>query len=138
MSWIVNIVTEDGGDVTRSKMRVSPYEFTLATRAKWEAIISDENVVIGEGRVEVVDIEEVLVQRDSLAMPCAFTQHPIVSVLKLGVKGGARSVECDRVIDRAYVTGLQSGEILKGDLLAVINVFPIMFTRVAETPVAIE
>jgi hypothetical protein len=138
MSELVNIVSRDKGVVTTKKVRAAPYEFTLATRAKWEMIIADENVVIGEGKFDVVKIKEVNIEKDSLAIPCAFSHHAIASVIKVGVKGGAKTVESDRVIDKAYVIGQQTGEIKKGDLLAVINVFPIMFTREAKSPVIIE
>lgn len=138
MSEIVNIVSRNNGVVVTKKVRAAPYEFTLATRAKWEMIISEEDLVIGEGKFEVVKVKEVTIEKDSLAIPCAFSHHAIASVIKVGVKGGAKTVESDRIIDKAYVLGQQTGEIHKGDLLAVINVFPIMFTRDAKSPVIIE
>jgi hypothetical protein len=52
-------------------------------------------------------------------------------------QGGAAPVETDRVINTAYVLGQESGEIKKGDLLSVLNLYPIMFTREATRPITV-
>ncbi len=137
MSEIVNVVTRDNGKVTRKKVRASPYEFTIATRAKWEMIIADEDITIGAGKLERVKVKEIIVQKDMLAMPCAFSHHPLVSVVKVGAKEGPTPVEMDRTINMAFVIGQEAGEIKRGDLLSVLNLYPIMFTREATKPVQI-
>ncbi len=138
MSEVVNIVSRENGKINKRKVEASPYEFTVATRAKWEMVIADEDVTIGAGRLERVKVKEITVQKDMLAMPCAFTHHALVSVMKVGAKNGAAPVETDRVINTAYVLGQESGEINKGDLLSVLNLYPIMFTREATKPVCVE
>ncbi|MCX9014239.1 MAG: DUF22 domain-containing protein [Candidatus Methanoperedens sp.] len=137
MSEIVNIVFRQDGEMKKKKVEASPYEFTVATRAKWEMVIADEDVTIGAGKLERVKVKEITVQKDMLAMPCAFTHHALVSVMKVGAKGGAAPVETDRVINTAYVLGQESGEIKKGDLLSVLNLYPIMFTREATRPITV-
>ena len=137
MSEIVNVVSRENGKVSRKKVKASPYEFTIATRAKWEMVIADEDVTIGAGKLERVKVKDIKVQKDMLAMPCAFSHHPLVSVVKVGAKGGPAPVEVDRTINVAYVLGQESGEIKKGDLLSVLNLYPIMFTREASKPVLV-
>lgn len=139
MPEIVNIVSREADDILSSKVQASPYEFTIATRAKWEMVIADESLTIGNGRFEKIKIKPITLQRDTLAIPCAFNHHAHASVLKLGGKGGCSApVEYDRIVESAYVLGIDTGEIKKGDLLAVINVFPIMFTREATIPVRVD
>ncbi len=138
MSEIVNVVSRDKGKVNRKKVKASPYEFTIATRAKWEMVIADEDVTIGAGKLERIKVKEVKVQKDMLAMPCAFSHHPLVSVIKVVTRDGPAPVETDRVINSAYVLGQESGEIKKGDLLSVLNLYPIMFTREATKPVLVR
>lgn len=138
MSEIVNIVSREDGKINKRKVEASPYEFTVATRAKWEMVIADEDVTIGAGKLERVKVKEIIVQKDMLAMPCAFTHHALVSVIKVGAKGGAAPVETDRIVNMAYVLGQESGEIKKGDLLSVLNLYPIMFTREATQPVCVR
>lgn len=137
MSEIVNVVSRDNGKITRKKVKASPYEFTIATRAKWEMVIADEDVTIGAGKLERVKVKEINIQRDTLAMPCAFSHHPLVSVIKVGAKHGPAPVETDRIINVAYVLGQESGEIKKGDLLTLLNLYPIMFAREATKPVVV-
>jgi len=137
MSEIVNVVSRKNGKVNRKKVKASPYEFTIATRAKWEMVIADEDITIGAGKLERVKVKEIKVQKDMLAIPCAFSHHPIVSVVKVATKEGPSPVETDRTINVAYVIGQESGEINKGDLLSVLNLYPIMFTREATKPVCI-
>ena len=137
MSEIVNVVSRDKGKVNRKKVKASPYEFTIATRAKWEMVIADEDVTIGAGKLERIKIKEVNVQKDMLAIPCAFSHHPLVSVIKVASRDGPAPVETDRIINAAYVLGQESGEIKKGDLLSVLNLYPIMFTREATKPVVV-
>lgn len=138
MNEIVNVVTHNNGSVDRKKVIASPYEFTIATRAKWEMIIADEDVTIGEGRLEKIRVKEIMVQKDMLAMPCAFSHHPIASVIKVKTRDGPAPIETDRVINCAFVLGQESGEIKKGDLLSVLNLYPIMFTREATRPVEVK
>ncbi|MFH0904969.1 MAG: DUF22 domain-containing protein [Methanobacteriota archaeon] len=137
MSEIVNVVSRDKGKVNRKKVKASPYEFTIATRAKWEMVIADEDVTIGAGKLERVKVKEVNVQKDMLAIPCAFSHHPLVSVIKVATRDGPAPVETDRIINAAYVLGQESGEIKKGDLLSVLNLYPIMFTREATKPILV-
>lgn len=137
MSEIVNVVSRKNGKISRKKVKASPYEFTIATRAKWEMVIADEDITIGAGKLERVRVKEIIVQKDMLAIPCAFSHHPIVSVVKVATKEGPSPVEIDRTINVAYVLGQESGEIHKGDLLSVLNLYPIMFTREATKPVCI-
>ncbi|KCZ70689.1 hypothetical protein ANME2D_02712 [Candidatus Methanoperedens nitroreducens] len=137
MSEIVNVVSRDTGKLDRKKVRASPYEFTIATRAKWEMVIANEDITIGAGKLERIKVKEIKVQKDMLAMPCAFSHHALVSVIKVGAKEGPAPVEIDRVIDTAYILGQESGEIKKGDLLSVLNLYPIMFTREATKPLQV-
>jgi len=137
MSEIVNVVSRKNGKVSRKKVKASPYEFTIATRAKWEMVIADEDITIGAGKLERVKVKEIKVQKDMLAIPCAFSHHPIISVVKVATKEGPSPVEVDRTINVAYVIGQESGEINKGDLLSVLNLYPIMFTREATKPVCV-
>jgi len=101
-------------------------------------VIADEDVTIGAGKLERIKVKDVKVQKDMLAMPCAFSHHPLVSVIKVVTRDGPAPVETDRIINAAYVLGQESGEIKKGDLLSVLNLYPIMFTREATKPVLVR
>ncbi len=137
-SQTIQIVSLAERGLERSKVDVSPYEFTIATRAKWEIIVADEDMTIAKGAFEKIRIREITLQRDLLALLCAFSPHALTSVVRVGSGGGAAPVETDRCIKVAYILGQETGEIKEGDLLGVLNVLPIMFTREAKKPVAIK
>jgi hypothetical protein len=139
MSGIINIVSTQNGELKSSKVEATPYEFTMAARAKWEMVIADEDMTIGTGRFEKIKVKQIMIQKDTLALPCAFNHHALASVIKLAGKSESSTpVEKDRYVEMAYILGISSGEIKKGDLLAVFNVFPIMFTRDATIPMPVE
>ncbi|MEA1870012.1 MAG: DUF22 domain-containing protein [Euryarchaeota archaeon] len=137
-SQIIQITSPSEEGLKRSKVEVSPYEFTIATRAKWEIIVADEDVTIAKGAFEKIEIKEIKLQHDLLALLCAFTPHALVSVVRVGSGGRVASVEVDRRIKSAYILAQETGEIKEGDLLGVLNILPIMFTREAKKPVAIK
>ncbi len=137
-SQIIQIVSASEKGPERIKVEASTYEFTIATRAKWEMIVADEDVTIAKGAFEKIRIREICLQRDLLALLCAFTPHPLTSVVRVGSGGGVAPVEADRTIEVAYILGQETGEIKEGDLIGVLNVLPIMFTREAKKPVPVK
>ncbi len=134
----IQIVTRKDGELVSKKIKAAPYEFTIATRAKWEMVISDEDIEVRAGEYRKVAIKEVTLHPDTLAIPCAFTYHAVASVLKVSSKEGNTPVEKERTIGYAYVFGQETGKIRAGDLLGVLNIFPIMFTREAMIPVIVD
>ena len=137
-SQIIQIASRTEEGLERGKVEVSPYEFTIATRAKWEIIVADEDMTIAKGAFEKIRIKEIKLQKDLLALLCALAPHALVSVVRVGSGGGIAPVETDRCIKVAYILGQETGEIKEGDLLGVLNILPIMFTREAKKPVAIK
>ena len=137
-SQTIQIVSSTDQGPKRVRVEASPYEFTLATRAKWEMVVADENLTIAKGAFEKIRIREIVLQSDLLALLCAFSPHALVSVVRVGSGAGIAPVESDRCIKVAYILGQETGEVEEGDLLGVLNVLPIMFTREAHVPVLIK
>lgn len=137
-SQTIQIVSSTDQGPKRVRVEASPYEFTIATRAKWEMVVADENITIAKGAFEKIRIREIVLQRDLLALLCAFSPHALVSVVRVGSGAGIAPVESDRCIKVAYILGQETGEIEEGDLIGVLNVLPIMFTREANVPIVIK
>ncbi|ADI74161.1 Protein of unknown function DUF22 [Methanohalobium evestigatum Z-7303] len=135
---IVQIVSRKNGELKSTKVKASPYEFTMATRAKWETIVADGDVDIRAGEYKKIPVKELYIEPDMVAMPCIFSQHAVASVLRIGTKGGCKPVEEERLVNTAYVIGQETGSIRKGDLLGILNLFPVMFTREATKPREVE
>jgi len=137
-SQTIQIVSLSEQGLERSKVEVAPYEFTIATRAKWDILVADEDMTIAKGAFEKIRIKEIKLQHDLLALLCAFSPHALVSVVRVGSGDGVAPVEVDRCIKSAYILAQDTGEIKEGDLLGVLNILPIMFTREAKKPIAIK
>ena len=135
---IIQVVSRKNGEIVSKKIKAAPYEFTIATRAKWEMIISDEDVEIRAGEYKKIGIREFILHPDTIAIPCAFTYHAVASVLKVVANEGAPPVDQERTVKYAHISGQESGMIRSGDILGIFNVFPIMFTREAMNPVEIK
>ncbi len=52
---IVQVVSRTNGELKSLKVKASPYEFTMATRAKWEMVVSDEDVGVREGEFKKIN-----------------------------------------------------------------------------------
>ncbi|WP_406659717.1 DUF22 domain-containing protein [Methanolobus sp. ZRKC3] len=135
---VIQVVSRDNGELISKKVKAAPYEFTIATRAKWEMVISDEDTEVRAGEFKRIHVKEINIEPDMVALPCTFTHHAVVSLIKVGTKGGAKPVDAERTIKYAYIMGQENGKVREGDLIAVLNLFPIMFTREALTPEPIQ
>ncbi|MBN2111017.1 MAG: DUF22 domain-containing protein [Methanosarcinaceae archaeon] len=131
---VIQVVSRDNGELVSRKVKAAPYEFTIATRAKWEMLISEEDIEIRAGEFKRVNVKEIVLEPDMIIIPCLFTHHAMVSLIKVGTKGGTKPVDNERIVKYAYVLGQENGRIREGDLIAVLNIFPIMFTREAMAP----
>lgn len=133
----VQVVSRENGNLKCKTVKAATYEFTIATRAKWEMVIADEDAEMRAGEFKKLRVKDIIIEPDMIAIPCTFTHHAVVSLIKVGTNGGAKPVDNERTITHAYVLGQESGSVHSGDLIAVLNIFPIMFTREAMKPVSI-
>lgn len=134
----VYVVSRQNGEVVSKKVRASPYEFTIATRAKWELVISDEDIEMHAGEYRKIRVQEITLNPETLVIPCSFTYHNVVSTLKVALKEGTSVIEKTRHIHYAYVFAQETGKVREGELIGVLNIFPIMFTREAVEPVILK
>lgn len=135
---IVQVVSRENGNINCKTIKAATYEFTIATRAKWEMVIAAEDMEMRPGEFKKLRVKEINIEPDTIAIPCTFTHHAIVSLIKVGTEGGTKPVDNERIITHAYVLGQESGKVHSGDLIAVLNIFPIMFTREAMKPISID
>ncbi|MHC1592870.1 MAG: DUF22 domain-containing protein [Methermicoccaceae archaeon] len=129
----ITMMKEDG-DCEPITVEAAPYEFTIGTRAKWEMVIADEDVNVKKGECLNIKIRSITLHPYTIALPCGFNQHPIVASLRVYGACGPKPVENARDVVRATVLAMDDGEVKQGDLLGILNVFPVMFTRNARKP----
>ena len=91
-------------------------------------LISAGDVEVKKGDVIQIPIKKTVVYENTVSLPCAFCHHALGTVLKVQSEGAAL-VESERNILNVVFLPILDGMIKKGDLLGVINVFPIIVNR---------
>ncbi|MCL7475672.1 MAG: DUF22 domain-containing protein [Methanosarcinales archaeon] len=114
--------------IERETVNAVPYNFTISPNGKWEMLIAAEDVDIKKGDIIEISTENAVIAENTVALPCAFCHHALGVVLKAKLKGLAL-VETSRMIDSVVFLPIRDGMIEKGDLLSVINVFPVIVEK---------
>ncbi|MCL7475093.1 MAG: DUF22 domain-containing protein [ANME-2 cluster archaeon] len=114
--------------IERECVTAVPYNFTISNNGKWEMLISAEDVEVTKGEVITITVRDTVIDENTVALPCAFCHHALGVSLKVKLTGVAL-VETRRNIESVVFLPIQDGKIEKGDLLAVINIFPIIVNK---------
>lgn len=114
--------------IERENVSAVPYYFTISTEGKWEMLISAGDVEVKKGEVIQIPVKKTVVHENTVSLPCAFSHHALGTVLKVQSEGVAL-VESERNISSIVFLPILDGMIEKGDLLDVINVFPIIVNK---------
>jgi len=122
----INLVYVDkrSDEVKRLGIREEAYEWIIRTRARWEPVIAIERVLLKANNVHQISIREIRLAPNELVIPCPVTWNCLGQLLSVGRKGRPQRVEKARVFNYANFLAFKSGEILEGDLLGVLNIFP--------------
>ena len=110
------------------------YEFTIATRGSWKMLVADEDVEFKAGEAKPVKIRRTILPRESIMLKCPVTRHALGYITSLGRRGEPQPVEAERELNYVIFTAIEDGKIRKGDLLGVVNIFPVMMVRTAKKP----
>ncbi|MEM0232990.1 MAG: DUF22 domain-containing protein [Candidatus Nezhaarchaeales archaeon] len=125
MSYI-NLVYIDkkGYEVKRLRIQEETYEYLISTRARWEPVIAIEGVTLRANNVYQISIRPIRLSPNELVVPCPVEWNGLGQLVSVGRRGIPRKVERERLFDHANFLAFRDGNILEGDLLGVLNVFP--------------
>jgi hypothetical protein len=110
------------------------YEFTIATRGLWKMLVADEDVEFEAGEIKPVKIRKTILPKESIMLRCPVTRHALGYIASIGRTGEPQPVEEERTLNYVIFKALEKGKIKKGDLIGVLNVFPVMMVRRAKKP----
>ena len=132
---VVRIVyTDEKGNSKTEIVDTEDYEYTIATRGSWKMIVADEDVEFEAGETKPIKIRGTILPRESIVLRCPVSRHGLGYVAALGRGGAPQPVEEEREINYVIFTAFERGKVRSGDLLGVLNVFPIMMVRKAKKP----
>ncbi|HIH45261.1 MAG TPA: DUF22 domain-containing protein [Candidatus Methanoperedenaceae archaeon] len=129
----IRLVLKSDEGVETEDVTALPYEFKMSNRGKWEMLVADEDASVRKGEISRVMIRDVHISPNTIVLPCAFSHHALGAVVKVQHRGLV-VVEAERHISSVQFLGYEDGMVKNGDLLAVVNVFPITLPEGARRP----
>ena len=119
----VCMVYRENGEVKRECTKVKEYMYRRKHMAEWMPLVADEDVEVKEGEVAVVKIKDVLIPPETIPVPLSIMRHAYGVVVDVMQPGRPGRVEDEKVISHAVFMPVMDGEIKKGDLIGVLNVY---------------
>ena len=119
----VCMVYRENGEVKRECTKVKEYMYRRKHMAEWMPVVADEDVEVKEGEVAVVKIKDVLIPPETIPVPLSIMRHAYGVVVDVMQPGRPGRVEDEKVISHAVFMPVMDGEIKKGDLIGVLNVY---------------
>jgi len=112
------------GDNMEKEIRIKPFAYRRKTTARWEPIVAAENCRVKKGEVEEIAIEPIKLEENTIVYPLYIMRNAFGSVVDVIEKRPSR-VEERKEIDKAIFLPVFDGEIKKGQLLGVMNVYSV-------------
>lgn len=118
-----NITWRDDGNIYREKISTKVFGYTRTHVGVWEPLVADEDVGVRAGDVLRVKIRNVELPPNTVVVPLSISRNPYGVVVDVVQLGKPRRVEEPKNIEQAVFLAVDDGEIKRGDLLGVINVY---------------
>lgn len=116
------LVYEKSGRIFRSGMLLKPFAYRRKPISRWEPLVSTEDLTLKRGEVVEVEIEPVKLEENTIVYPLYIMRHAYGTVLDL-IEKEPTKVENQKTIKSVLFMPVFEGEIKKGQLLGVINVY---------------
>jgi len=117
-------VHKRSGEVKRLSVQEEIYEWIISTRGRWEPVVAIERAPLRANNVHQISIREIRLAPNELVIPCPVAWNGLGQLLGVGRRGRPQKVEKARVFDYANFLAFKNGEVVEGDLLGVLNIFP--------------
>ncbi|MEM4702098.1 MAG: DUF22 domain-containing protein, partial [Archaeoglobaceae archaeon] len=115
-------VYRSGRGVIRKAMRTDPFGFRRSPIGRWEVLIADEKKKLEKGKPALVSIKKIKLPKNTLIYPMRLMRNPYAVFIDTILERIAR-VEEEKVISQVILLPLLDGEVDKGDLLGIINIY---------------
>ncbi|WP_290623696.1 MULTISPECIES: DUF22 domain-containing protein [unclassified Archaeoglobus] len=118
-----NITWRDNGNIYRKRMRTEVFGYTRTNVGVWEVLVSEEDLTFKAGDILRVNIREVNLPPNTVVVPLSVTRNPYGVVVDVVQLGRPARVEESKKIQQAIFVAIEDGEIRRGDLIGVANVY---------------
>lgn len=115
---------EIGKTPKKITVEAGPCAIFVRSKAEWQMAVAAEDKKVEANKMVPIKIEPVEIPGGAIAVHCFFMRHALGVVVSLASVGKPKPVEEDRIADRAIFSPIEDGIIYKGEILAIINIFP--------------
>ncbi|RZN70172.1 MAG: DUF22 domain-containing protein [Candidatus Methanolliviera hydrocarbonicum] len=112
-----------GGEIRKVSTEAFPHGFEMNPKGEWEMLLAAEDKDIRANELIDIAVKKIEIPEKAVIVPCYFVRHALGTVATTGGVGMPKPVEEKRTIDTVIFHPIFDGEIHKGELLAVINIF---------------
>ncbi|MEM0202803.1 MAG: DUF22 domain-containing protein [Archaeoglobaceae archaeon] len=123
------MVYRSGEGVIRKTVKLDPFGFQRKPVARWELLIADERKKLQAGKACLVAVKKLKIPRNSLIYPMHIMRNPYGVFIDVVLEKLAR-VEEEKTISKVVFLPLIDGEISKGDLIGIINIYDVEVSTV--------
>ncbi len=113
-----------GNGVIRTSLRAQPFGFRRSPVARWELLIANENRKLKAGEPCFVSTKKLKLPKNTIVSPFGMMRHPFGVVLDTVQRRMSR-VEEEKEIEKAVFLPIADGDIRKGELLGILNVYDV-------------
>ncbi|MEM4279103.1 MAG: DUF22 domain-containing protein [Archaeoglobaceae archaeon] len=117
------VVYRKGKELRRVSAKVEDGWYRRWHLAKWFPLVADENIDVEAGTLERVKVKGVEIPENTIPVPMMITRNAMGNVVDVISPGRPRKVEERRFVSEVIFVSVVDGEIKKGDLLGVLNVY---------------
>lgn len=114
---------EVGGEILRMHKKMDEYAYKIIGIGEWRALISAEDMKIKAYSPVIIKVNRVEFPPNSICLMLARMRHALGAVVEILHAGEPKYVEKVRYADRVLFLPIYDGEVKKGELLGVVNVF---------------
>jgi len=118
------MVYRSGGGVIRKAMKMDPFGFRRSPVGRWEPIIADEKKKLEKNKPCKVAIKKIRLPRNTLIYPMGIMRNPYAVFIDAVLEKASR-VEEEKTISQAVILPLLDGEVEKGDILGIVNIYEV-------------
>ncbi len=116
------LVYDVSGRIVRDGMILKPFAYRRKPIARWEPIVADEDIKVRKGELAEIRVEPLRLEENTIVYPLYIMRHALGTIIDL-VESKPAKVENPKTIRKVLFMPVFDGEIKKGQLVGVVNVY---------------
>ncbi|AIY89689.1 DUF22 domain-containing protein [Geoglobus acetivorans] len=120
-----SVVYKEGDLVYRKRIIIEEPWYSRWHIGEWRMLVADEDVSLEPGNGRMIKIRPVEIPRNTIPVPLYGHRHPLGTIIDVYSPGRPRRIEERKLITGVYFLPAEGGEIRKGDVIGVLNLYTV-------------